>query len=115
LPTIHRLHRKVALKFLPPALQQDPIARKRFIREARSAAALDHPYICHINEVCESDGQDFIVMEYVEGTDMKTLLRRRGRLPEKKLKRNLDIRLSPETISWNALEWKFNPKRLGSN
>ncbi|MBP1598066.1 MAG: serine/threonine protein kinase, partial [Acidobacteria bacterium] len=43
------LHRKVALKFLPRALQQDPIAHKRFIREARSAAALDHPYICHIN------------------------------------------------------------------
>src|SRR5512143_1574928 len=70
------LHRKVALKFLPPALQQDPIARKRFIREARSAAALDHPYICHINEVGESDGQDFIVMEYVGGQSVKTGLRR---------------------------------------
>src|SRR5512135_849635 len=68
------LHRKVALKFLPPALQQDPIARKRFIREARSAAALDHPYICHINEVGESDGQDFIVMEYVQGQSLKDKL-----------------------------------------
>ena len=61
------LHRKVALKFLPLAMQQDSTAHKRFIREARSAAALDHPYICHINEVGESDGQDFIAMEYVEG------------------------------------------------
>ena len=68
------LHRKVALKFLPPALQQDPIAHKRFIREARSAAALDHPYICHINEVGESDGQDFIVMEYVDGQSLKDKL-----------------------------------------
>jgi len=68
------LHRKVALKFLPPAMQWDPIARKRFIREARSAAALDHPYICHINEVAESEGQDFIVMEYVDGQSLKDRL-----------------------------------------
>ena len=74
------LHRKVALKFLPRALQQDPTAHKRFIREARSAAALDHPYICHINEVGESDGQDFIVMEYVEGQSLKDRLEQ-GPLP----------------------------------
>ena len=47
------LHRKVALKFLPSAMQHDPTAHRRFLREARSAAALDHPYICHINEVAE--------------------------------------------------------------
>jgi len=74
------LHRKVALKFLPPTMQQDPIAHKRFIREARSAAALDHPYICHINEVGESDGQDFIAMEYVEGLSLKDRLEQ-GPLP----------------------------------
>ena len=71
------LHRKVALKFLPPALQQDAAARKRFLREAHSAAALDHPFICHINEVAESDPSAssgpvcFIVMEYVEGQSLK--------------------------------------------
>jgi TolB-like protein/tRNA A-37 threonylcarbamoyl transferase component Bud32/Flp pilus assembly protein TadD len=65
------LRRRVALKFLPPEMQQDAEARKRFIREARSAAALDHPYICHINEVAESDGRDFIVMEYVEGQALR--------------------------------------------
>jgi len=74
------LHRKVALKFLPPAMQQDAIAHKRFIREAQSAAALDHPYICHINEVAESDGWDFIVMEYVDGQPLKDRLLR-GPLP----------------------------------
>ena len=52
------LHRRVALKFLTPGMQRDAEARKRFIREARSAAALDHPYICHINEVAESEGRD---------------------------------------------------------
>jgi serine/threonine protein kinase len=75
------LHRKVALKFLPPALQQDAAARKRFLREARSAAALDHPFICHINDVAEADpatgpGQavSFIVMEYVDGRSLKDQL-----------------------------------------
>src|SRR5512135_1871634 len=74
------LHRKVAVKFLPHAMQQDAIAHKRFLREASSAAALDHPYICHINEVAESGGQDFIVMEYVEGQSLKDRLEQ-GPLP----------------------------------
>lgn len=52
-------------------MQQDDTARKRFIRKARSAAALDHPYLCHINEVGESEGQGFIAMEYVEGQSLK--------------------------------------------
>jgi len=68
------LQRKVALKFLPPGMQKDDTARRRFLREARSAAALDHPYICHINEVAKSGGQDFIVMEYVEGQSVKDRL-----------------------------------------
>jgi TolB-like protein/tetratricopeptide (TPR) repeat protein/predicted Ser/Thr protein kinase len=68
------LHRQVALKFLPPELQRDATARRRFLREARSAAALDHPYICHINEVAEADGRDFIVMEYVDGQSVKERL-----------------------------------------
>ncbi len=65
------LHRRVALKFLPPELQQDAEAHRRFIREARSSAALDHPYICHINEVAEAEGREFIVMEYVDGQALR--------------------------------------------
>ena len=52
-----RLGRKVALKFLPDDLQQDETARRRFLREAKSAAAIDHPYICKIYDVGEHQGQ----------------------------------------------------------
>jgi serine/threonine protein kinase len=77
------LDRKVAVKFLPLALQQDETAHKRFIREAKSAAALDHPFICNIHEVSETDdGRDFIVMEYVEGRTLQEQLAQ-GRLPLK--------------------------------
>ncbi len=68
------LHRKVALKFLSVELQRDAAARKRLLREARSAASLDHPFICSIHEVGESEGQDYIVMEYVEGQSLKERL-----------------------------------------
>ena len=61
------LDRKVALKFLPEEMQQDSMARKRFLREAKSAAALDHPFICHIHEVGEVEGKSFIAMEYIQG------------------------------------------------
>ena len=76
------LDRKVALKFLPDFMQQDPVAEKRFLREAKSAAALDHPYICKIYEVGEEDGKSFISMEYVQGETLKDKLGK-GPLPLK--------------------------------
>ena len=78
------LHRKVALKFLPPEMQRDPVAQKRFLREAHSAAALDNPYICSIHEVGEFEGKNFIVMEYVDGQTLMDKLRR-GHLPLKQV------------------------------
>lgn len=80
------LQRKVALKFLPSDMLQDETAHQRFRREAKSAAALDHPYICHINEVGTADGKDFIVMEYVDGVTLEEKLNE-GPLPLKEAQR----------------------------
>jgi len=67
-----RLRRTVALKFLSPELTQDPEAKARFIREAQAASALEHPNICNIHEINETEeGQLFIVMAYYEGETLK--------------------------------------------
>jgi tetratricopeptide (TPR) repeat protein/tRNA A-37 threonylcarbamoyl transferase component Bud32 len=64
------LGRKVALKFLAKDAIKDPIARGRFLREAKSAAAIDDPFICKIYETGEVDGEPFIAMEYIEGESL---------------------------------------------
>jgi eukaryotic-like serine/threonine-protein kinase len=68
------LDRRVAIKLLPESLMQDETARKRFVREARSLAALEHPYICSIHDVGEAEGRSFIVMEYLEGQTLRDRL-----------------------------------------
>jgi len=69
------LNRKVALKFLPPHLCQDPDCRARFKREAQAAAKLDHPYIVSIFEVGEFRGRPFFSMQYVGGPPLKDLIK----------------------------------------
>jgi TolB-like protein len=70
------LGRKVALKFLSAGLEDDPVASKRFLQEAKSAAAIEHPYVCQIFEIGEAEGRSFIAMEHIAGRTLKDELDR---------------------------------------
>src|SRR5215471_9277309 len=76
-----RLARTVALKVLPSRANDDATAKRRFLKEAQAASALNHPNIVTIHAIEEAEGVDFIVMEFIEGQTLKAMIERDGALP----------------------------------
>ena len=73
-----QLDRKVAIKFLPREVATDERAKQRLLREAKTAATLDHPNICAIYEVGQEGDQSFIVLQYIEGETLASRLKKLG-------------------------------------
>jgi len=71
----------VALKFLPPDVARDPDRLARFHQEVRLARQVSHPNVCRVYDIGDADGYPFISMEFVDGEDLASLMRRIGRLP----------------------------------
>ncbi len=79
-----KLRQPVALKFLPRNVADDPRRLERFLNEVRVARQVSHPNVCRVYDIGEVDGEHFISMEYVDGEDLASLIRRIGRLPKDK-------------------------------
>jgi serine/threonine-protein kinase len=79
-----KLGQPVALKFLPQAVQRDQTRLDRFLNEVKTALKVTHPNVCRVHDIGEVDGQHYLSMEYVDGEDLASLLRRIERLPQNK-------------------------------
>jgi len=79
-----KLNQTVALKFLPEHFAEDPAAHERFFSEVRTARQVSHPNVCRVFDIGDVEGSQFLSMEFIDGDDLSSLLRRIGRLPPDK-------------------------------
>ena len=78
------LAQPVALKFLPVHIARDPDRLHRFRKEVAAARRVSHPNVCRVYDIAEHEGQSFLTMEFVDGEDLSSVLKRLGRVPEEK-------------------------------
>jgi eukaryotic-like serine/threonine-protein kinase len=86
-----RLQRIIAVKILPSHLSENPEAKERFDREARTISSLNHPNICTLHDVGHQNGVDFLVMEYLEGETLASRLDKGALAPDQVLKYAIEI------------------------
>jgi serine/threonine-protein kinase len=79
-----KIGQRIALKFLPAHFAADAGQMKRLLNEVRLARQISHPNVCRVYDIGEADGRHFLTMEYIDGEDVASLLRRIGRLPREK-------------------------------
>src|SRR4029077_4856695 len=78
------LGQPVALKFLPAHIADNPDRLARFRKEVAAARRVSHPHVCRVYDITEFESQSFLTMEFVDGEDLSSVLKRLGRVPEEK-------------------------------